>query len=522
MRAVLASGWVAGQGPRGAELEARFAATCGARARGRGAPTAPPRCTWPCIALGVGPGDEVLVADYTYPATGHAVLFTRGDARVRRRPARHLDDRPGRGRRSRRRPGPSGSSPSTPSGSAPTTTRCASSCDAHGPVPRRGRRGRLGRDVSRHAGGHPFGDVGVLLLARGGRASPPARAGVVTTDDAARRERARSRRASAWRARCAGHSRRDLPVPVFDELGYNYKLQRHRSAAIALVQLDRLPDLLAARRRVAERYARAASAASTGLDAARGRPRTATTRGSPTSLTLAPGVSRATPSRVALRARGMQANIGTFASHRPAGLRPRHSPVRCRQTSSTATSRSRCTPTSPSNRWNRSPRCSPRSSRGPRPRRAMPCLDRGDPIDDAQTSPPCSFTGGAGFIGAMSCRSLLVQRGYRVRLLDTMTYRADRAVLEELRGDGATSSSSRATCATAARCDRADARLSTASSTSPPSVDQQELRRPDRERRRSTCVGNHNVFAAAADEGVRRLVFASSRVGLRRAPTSSR
>jgi dTDP-4-amino-4,6-dideoxygalactose transaminase len=45
----------------------------------------------------------------------------------------------------------------------------------------------------------------------------------------------------------------DLPVQVFDELGYNYKLT-DILAAIALVQLDREPALLTARRRIGERY----------------------------------------------------------------------------------------------------------------------------------------------------------------------------------------------------------------------------------------------------------------------------
>lgn len=29
-----------------------------------------------CLVLGCGPGDEVIVADYTFPATGHAVAWT--------------------------------------------------------------------------------------------------------------------------------------------------------------------------------------------------------------------------------------------------------------------------------------------------------------------------------------------------------------------------------------------------------------------------------------------------------------
>ena len=72
---VLASGWVAGQGPVAREFEARFAALCG---------TADSLSMNNCTAalhlaiegLGAGAGDEVVVADYTFPATGHAVRYT--------------------------------------------------------------------------------------------------------------------------------------------------------------------------------------------------------------------------------------------------------------------------------------------------------------------------------------------------------------------------------------------------------------------------------------------------------------
>src|SRR5262245_25012192 len=72
--AVFESGWLAGQGPRGTELEQGFTALTG-----RGHAIAVNNCTaglhLALLALGVGPGDEVLVADYSFPATGHAVLY---------------------------------------------------------------------------------------------------------------------------------------------------------------------------------------------------------------------------------------------------------------------------------------------------------------------------------------------------------------------------------------------------------------------------------------------------------------
>ena len=75
VRDVLASGWIAGQGPRGQALEERFA-----ELTDRAHAVAVSNCTaalhLSLLSLGVGLGDDVLVADYTYPATGHAVLFT--------------------------------------------------------------------------------------------------------------------------------------------------------------------------------------------------------------------------------------------------------------------------------------------------------------------------------------------------------------------------------------------------------------------------------------------------------------
>src|SRR5689334_19903417 len=72
--AVLDSGWLAGQGPRGTELEDGFR-----RLTGRAHAVAVNNCTaglhLALDALGIGPGDEVLVADYTFPATAHAVLY---------------------------------------------------------------------------------------------------------------------------------------------------------------------------------------------------------------------------------------------------------------------------------------------------------------------------------------------------------------------------------------------------------------------------------------------------------------
>jgi len=70
---VLSSGWVA-QGPKVREFEALVSEYVGARHA-----VAVTNCTaalhLSLLGLGIGPGDEVLVADFSFPATGHAVLY---------------------------------------------------------------------------------------------------------------------------------------------------------------------------------------------------------------------------------------------------------------------------------------------------------------------------------------------------------------------------------------------------------------------------------------------------------------
>jgi dTDP-4-amino-4,6-dideoxygalactose transaminase len=71
---VFDSGWLAGQGPRGTRLEDGFK-----ELTGRQHAVALNNCTaglhLALSALGVRTGDEVIVSDYSFPATGHAVLY---------------------------------------------------------------------------------------------------------------------------------------------------------------------------------------------------------------------------------------------------------------------------------------------------------------------------------------------------------------------------------------------------------------------------------------------------------------
>ncbi|MGQ9582478.1 MAG: DegT/DnrJ/EryC1/StrS family aminotransferase [Thermoplasmatota archaeon] len=73
VRKVLESRWVA-QGPTVQELERRFAEYCGARF-GVAVNSATSALQLALMALGIKRGDEVIVPDFTFPATGNVVLF---------------------------------------------------------------------------------------------------------------------------------------------------------------------------------------------------------------------------------------------------------------------------------------------------------------------------------------------------------------------------------------------------------------------------------------------------------------
>ncbi len=115
------------------------------------------------------------------------------------------------------------------------------------------------------------------------------------------------------------------------------------------------------------------------------------------------------------------------------------------------------------------------------------------------------FTGGAGFIG-MHVIPMLLDRGYNVRLFDNM-FRGDRQQVAELTATGRVELIDQdvryggAVHQAMKGCESVIhfAAVSINKSQADPyeSID-------------INMVGNHNVFAAAADHGVRRLVFASS------------
>ncbi|MEX1006995.1 MAG: DegT/DnrJ/EryC1/StrS family aminotransferase [Acidimicrobiia bacterium] len=307
VRAVLRSGWVAGQGPRGTELEARFAKQCGVEHA-----VAVSNCTAALhlsfLALGVGAGNEVLVADYTYPATGHAVCYT-GATPV------FVDVRPDTGTIDPDAAAAAIGSATVGIAAVDVFGQCADYgplrelADRHGIFLLEDAACSVGATYRSQPAGSLADVACISLHARKGITS--GEGGLVVTDNRALADTARKLSCFGLESALVREDAGDLPVPVFDQLGYNYKLSDIQ-AAIALVQLDRLERLLASRRRVAERYGELFAGVDAVLVPTVGEDRDHTWQSY--VVTLDPSVSR---SRVAarLRALGVQTNIGTYASH---------------------------------------------------------------------------------------------------------------------------------------------------------------------------------------------------------------
>ena len=113
-------------GPKVAELEELVAAACGVE-HAVAVSTGTAALHLAVLALGIGPGDEVLVPAYTFPATANVVrLAGATPVLVDVDPATMNLDSPASTRRSRRGRRPS--SPSTSSAGRSTGRRCRARC----------------------------------------------------------------------------------------------------------------------------------------------------------------------------------------------------------------------------------------------------------------------------------------------------------------------------------------------------------------------------------------------------------
>jgi perosamine synthetase len=247
--AVVRSGWVVG-GPRLAEFEQRFAALCGAE-HAVGVSSWTTGAFLVLHAWGIGPGDEVIVPSLTFIASvnvirhvGATPIFAEID------PATYNIDPADVARRITGR-----------TRVIMPVDQLGLPCDidAIGGLARRNGL-RVLDDAACAFGsrnnGRPVGALAhvTVFSLHARKVVSTAEGGMITTDDVALAERLRRLRHQGMSL--SDYARHEGPPTQFEsypEIGYNHRITDIQ-AAIGLVQLDRLDDMLERRRTVAARY----------------------------------------------------------------------------------------------------------------------------------------------------------------------------------------------------------------------------------------------------------------------------
>jgi len=307
VREVFASGWLAGNGPTCRKFEERFAATVGTshalalNSCGGGLHLA-------MDAFDVGPGDEVIVADYTFPATGHSVMWA-GATPV------FADVRADTGT-------------IDPAAVAAAVTDKTVGVIAVDPFGLPADYAELREITARHglflvqdaacaagatyrgapAGGQ--GDVAVFSF-HGRKGITAGEGGAFVTDKPELDAQARKMHSYGIEGAVTRAALSKLPMPEFDEAGYNYRMS-DVAAAMMIVQLDRLPSILAARTKVAASYTELLGDCD--LLTLPSVPDDRTHPWQSYVVTLDSGVDRGEVA-MRLRDRGVQCTFGTYASH---------------------------------------------------------------------------------------------------------------------------------------------------------------------------------------------------------------
>jgi dTDP-4-amino-4,6-dideoxygalactose transaminase len=306
VRSVLESVWLSGAGPTCRAFEDDLASAVGVSGA-----LATTNCGSALhlglLTLDVSPGDEVIVADYTFPATGHAVTWV-GATPV------FADVRPDTW------------CIDADAVAALVTARTVGvvAVDVFGQPAdydelwelTRARGLWLMEDAACALGaiyrGRPAGSLAdVAAFSFHGRKGITAgEGGALVTRDPVRLDRARSLHTYGTEP-AYGRTSSAAGPPEFAEIGYNYRLSEIQ-AAVLRVQLDRLPEFLASRSATAYAYAELLA----DLDEV-ALPAVLPDRTHPWQsyvLTLASGVDRDAVA-AALRDRGIGCTFGAYASH---------------------------------------------------------------------------------------------------------------------------------------------------------------------------------------------------------------
>jgi perosamine synthetase len=289
IREVLESGQLT-MGEKVAELEALLATAAGTKhAVAVSSGTAALHVA--VLALGIGPGDEVLVPAYTFPATANVVALAGAKpVLVDVEPVTMNLDPVDAARRVTGR------------------TKAILAVDLFGRPARMEELPELTvlEDAAGALGathrGRPCGSLGKLACFsfHPRKIVTTGEGGAVTTDDGELAERARTLRHHGW---SPSASYDDMPLP-----GFNYRLS-DVLCAVGIPQLRRLEELLVARERVAAGYAERLSV----LDAVLPEADPGDRHGWQAYVIQ---VARRDEVMAGLRAQGIQCQIGTYALHR--------------------------------------------------------------------------------------------------------------------------------------------------------------------------------------------------------------
>ena len=192
-------------GPKVDAFEASSPPTAAPRTASR-VNTGTARCISRCSPLGVGPGDEVITAPFTFVATVAAIRYTGATPVFVDIDPRRPNDGPGAASRRRSRRAPRRSCRCTCTASWPTWTPILAIADAARPAGHRGRRPGARREYKGRRAGS-IGDIGCFSFYPGKNLGACGEGGGVVTNDR------RPRRADAHAARL-GPGRTLPPCPA--------------------------------------------------------------------------------------------------------------------------------------------------------------------------------------------------------------------------------------------------------------------------------------------------------------------
>lgn len=304
---VFSSGWPAGQGPKGKALEAQLAQRYGV-----GGAVAVSNCGaalhLALLALGVKPRDEVIVADYTFPAPAHAVRYldavpifadVRADTgTVDPQAVADLIT-----------PRTVGVIAVDTVGLPADYAELRAIVDRHGLFLVEDAACAVGATYQgREAGG--LAEVACLSF-HGRKGATSGEGGALLAADPAIAADARLRSSFGIGSIFDQSKVVGLPIPEFTEIGYNFKLS-DIAAAILQVQIGRIDELLARRSTVAAQYAELL--ADEELLTVPYVPEDRTHAWQSYVVTLDQGVDRAAVA-AELRAQGIGCGHGTWATH---------------------------------------------------------------------------------------------------------------------------------------------------------------------------------------------------------------